>query len=133
MGTNMNKKQSIHIKIISGFYYLFAAIFSIMSIAYITASGWIKNSFLDNAYIQNMATSEFIIWGFALLLIAGLETFFAYKIYKGSKIARTIAIVISALGIVWAIFGLFYYQGFENVFFLVIHGYFLWALKYKFN
>lgn len=129
----MNKKQSIHIKIISGFYYLFAALFSIMGIAYITASGWIKNSFLDNTYIQSMGTSEFIIWGFALLIIAGLEAFFAYKIYKGSKIARIIAIVISALGLIWAIFGLIYYRGFENIFFLAIHSYFLWALKYKFN
>lgn len=133
METNMNKKQSIHIKIIYGFYYLFAALFSIMGVAYITASGWIKNSFLDNAYIQNMATSEFIIWGFVLLLIAGLEAFFAYKIYKGSKIARMIAIVISTLGLIWAIFGLIYYQGIENIFFLVAHSYFLWALKYKFN
>ena len=104
-----------------------------MGIAYITASGWIKNSFLDNAYIQNMATSEFVIWGFVLLLIAGLEAFFAYKIYKGSKIARIIAIVISALGLIWAIFGLIYYPGIENIFFFVIHSYFLWILKYKFN
>lgn len=129
----MNKKQSIHIKIISGFYYLFAALFTIIGLAYIVASSWIKTSFLDNVYIQNMGKGEFILWGFVLLLIAGLEAFFAYKIYKNSKIARTIAIVISALGFIWAIFGLIYYQGFENIFFLIVHGYFLWALKYKFN
>ena len=129
----MDKKQTIHIKIISGFYYLFAALFSLIGISYIFASGWIKNSFIDNPFIQNMGTIEFIVWGFVLLIIAGLEAFLAFKIYKGSKVARVIAMFISGLGFVWAIFGLVFYHGFENVFFLVIHSYFLWALKFKFN
>ena len=129
----MNKKQSTHIKIISGFYYLFAVLFSVMGIAYVFASGWIKNTFINNTYIQNMGTSEFVVWGFVLLFIAGLEAFLAFKIYKSSKIARIVAMIISGLGFVWAIFGLVYYRGFENIFFFIIHGYFLWVLKYKFN
>lgn len=133
MKINMNKKQSIHIKIISGFFYLCAALFSVMGIAYIFASVWIKNTFIDNPYIQKMGTIEFIVWGLVLFLIACLEAFLAFKIHKGSKIAKIIAIVISALGFIWAIFGLIYYRGFENIFFFIIHGYFLWALKYNFN
>ena len=125
------KSQSIHIKLVAGFYYLAAVIIGIIALAYIFASPWVKSLFATVPAAQEMSTSTYVMWGLALLLIAGLEAFFAFNIGNLSKIARAIAIVISAIGAAWAIFGWFNYQGYENIMFLVLHTYFLWALVTK--
>lgn len=127
----MKKNKTIHIKIVSIFYTLTAILFTFFGFAYLVASNWLKTNFIENTYLQNMNSKEFILWGIVLFLIAIIEFYFAYKIFKGSKPAKKIAIIISIISIIWAIFSLFVYKGFENVFFLFIHGYFIWALKHK--
>lgn len=124
-------KNSIHLTIISVFYFLTAIILVAISLTYLFASNWLKVQYTDSTFIQNMDASVFAIWGVVLLLIAGLEFFFAYKLYKGSKIAKNIALVISIIGIIWAVAGLFVYRGFENIIFIIIHSYFIWTLKNK--
>ena len=121
--------RTIHIKIVSAFYALAALLFIFLGFSYFLALDWLKASFVDNTYIQNMDRKESILWGVGLLLIAMIECFFAYKIFKGSNVAKTIALVISVIGIIWAVYGLFVYGGIENIFFLSIHLYFTWALK----
>lgn len=127
----MKRNNTIHIKIVSIFYALTAILFAFFGFIYLLASNWLKANFTENTYLQNMNSKEFILWGIALFLIAIIEFYFAYKIFKGSKPLKKIAIVISIFGIIWAIFGLFVYKGFENIFFLFIHGYFIWALKHR--
>ena len=126
----MKRNITIHIKIVSAFYTLTAILLAFSGFTYLFASNWLKDKFIENTYLQNMNNKEFILWGIALVIIAIVEFYFAYKIFKGSKPAKKIALVISILGIIWAISGLFIYKGFENIFFLFIHGYFIWALKH---
>jgi uncharacterized protein YacL len=127
----MKINKTIHVKIISVFYTSTAILFTFFGFTYLVASNWLKANFIENTYLQNMDSKEFVLWGIILFLIAIIEFYFAYKLFKDSKPAKKIAIVISIIGIIWAIFGLFVYKGLENIFFLFIHGYFIWALKHK--
>ncbi len=127
----MKINKTIHIKIVSVFYSLTSILIAFFGSTYLVAPKWLKANFIDNSYLQNMSSKEIISWGIALLAIAIIEFYFAYKIFNGSKSARKIAIFISIIGVIWAIFGLFVYDEFENIFFLFIHGYFIWALKHK--
>ena len=128
----MTNKKSIHIKIISGFYYFVGGLMIVFGALYMFASGWIRDIFKNNSNIQEMTTGLYILSGLFLLVIGLLEFLLAKKISAGSKIARIIAIVISAMGLIWAIFGIIYYGGLENMLFILFHSYFLWALVKKY-
>ncbi len=125
-------KKSIHVKILCGFYYLVSALLFFAGIAYCFLSDLIKSSFTDNAIIQKMTTKEFILYGVVIVAISLLESFLAYNLQRIKKWARIIAFVISSLGLLWAIVGIFVYGGLENLFFIGLHIYFIWILNKRY-
>ncbi|MEM9671794.1 MAG: hypothetical protein ACFB15_22565 [Cyclobacteriaceae bacterium] len=129
----MVKTKSIHITLLAGYYYLFAVILAMAGVIYLIASDWLLSVVPENDYFIQMTKSDFTLWGSIILIAAGLEALLATYLLKCSRIAQIIAILISALGLLWAIFGLIAYSEFLNIFFLGIHAYFLWVLTYRYQ
>ena len=129
----MIQSNPIHVKILSGYYFLFAFLIAAGGLIYLTASDWLLKVIPENDYFLQMTQSDFALWGGVLLVVAGLEAWLAIALLRTAKVARIIAIVISAMGLIWAIFGLAAYAEPLNIFFLIVHSYFLWVLFYKYH
>lgn len=129
----MGNPISIHRKVLAGYYSFFAFCFAAAGVIYLFASDWMLKLFPENDYLSNMIHSDFLFWGIILFIVAGLELWIAVALFRINKVARIIAIIISLLGLVWAIFGLIAYVELFNVIFLVIHSYFLWVLFYRYH
>ena len=129
----MTKPTSIHIILLAGYYFLFALLFAVAGIVYLTSSDWLLKVIPENDYLLQMTPSDFLRWGGVLLVVAGLEALLGMYLLKRSRIAKIIAVVSSGLGLLWAIFGLIAYAELLNVFFLVVHSYFLWVLVYRYT
>jgi len=126
-------KISIHVKVISGFYYLIAIGLFLAGVVYCFMPSYLKTSFADQALIQKMTQREFAIYGVTMMIISLLEAILAYKLSKLSKGAKIVALVISVLGFLWALFAIFIYPGFENYLFVALHGYFIGVLMTKYH
>ena len=129
----MTNSSSIHIKILSGYYFLFAFLIAAGGAIYFTASDWLLSVIPGNDYFLQMTKSDFLQWGGMLFMIAGLETWLSVALFRQNEVAKIIAIVFSVLGFIWAIFGLLAYSELLNISFLALHSYFLWVLFYRFH
>ncbi len=124
---------SIHIKVLSGFYYIVAICLLLAGIVYCFMPDVLKSSFADNAFLQQMSNGEIAAYGGIMIVVSVLEALLACKLSKLSKWAKVVALVISILGVLWAFVALFVYQGLENLFFIILHGYFIWVLTTNFH
>lgn len=129
----MGNPISIHRKVLAGYYFFFAVCFAAAGVIYLFARDWMLSIIPENDYFADMTNSDFLFWGIVLFIVAGLELWIAVALFRINKVARIIAIIISLLGLVWAIFGLIAYVELFNVIFLVIHSYFLWVLFYRYH
>ncbi|MEM8969466.1 MAG: hypothetical protein AAGE93_23815 [Bacteroidota bacterium] len=125
----MTNSKSIHRTVLTGFYLLAGIGLIAGGLTYILASNWLKEVMKDNEYVQAWGMTDFITWGVVLLVLGAVDIFFSYKLYRHSKAALKIAFGFSVVAVIWSIFGLVAYGGYENIFFLLLHLYFLWALK----
>ncbi len=125
----MTNSKNIHRTVLTGFYLLAGIGLIAGGLTYILASNWLKEVMKDNEYVQAWGTTDFIRWGVVLLVLGAVDIFFSYKLYGHSKAALKIAFGFSVVAVIWSIFGLVAYGGYENIFFLLLHLYFLWTLK----
>ncbi len=126
------KAASIHVIVVSGFYYLVALCLLLAGLVYCLMPEMLKSAMSDNPQLSAMSNAEIALYGGVMILVALLEALLAYKLSRLSKWARWIALAISALGLLWALIALFVYPGAENYIFVVLHAYFIWALTTKY-
>lgn len=129
----MQHPTSTHIKVLASYYVLFAFLIASGGVIYLVASDWLVQVIPENDYFLQMTKSDFSLWGATMLVIAGLEIWLAVALLRQSRPAKIIGIVFSVLGFIWAIFSLLAYSEVLNVFFVVVHSYFLWVLFYRYN
>jgi hypothetical protein len=125
-------KTSIHIKMLSGFYYLVSVCLLLTGLAYCFMPDILKSNFADNTIMLKMTTKEFVVYGGAMILLSLFEALLAYKLSKLLNWAKIIALAISALGFLWALLAIFIYGGLENFIFIILHSYFIWVLMTKY-
>jgi|GEM_PF-2072400 len=126
-------KPTAHVKVLSGFYYLVSGCLFLTGLVYCLMSGFLKNSFTDNAIMQETTTDQFVLYGIVMIALSVLEALLALNLWKLKKWARIVALVISSLGLLWAVVAIFVYGGLENLFFIALHGYFMWVLSTKYD
>ena len=125
-------KTSIHIKMLSGFYYLVSVCLLLMGFVYCFMPEILKSSFGDNTIMLEMTTKEFVVYGIIMILLSLFKALLAYKLSKLLNWAKIIALVISILGFIWALFAIIIYGGLENSIFIILHSYFIWVLMTKY-
>ncbi|QCX37317.1 hypothetical protein FF125_02260 [Aureibaculum algae] len=125
-------KPNIHINLLSGFYYLVSVALFLAGGIYCFFTDLLKTNFTDNIIIQEMTTGQFVIYGVIMAVVALLEAILALNLRRFKRWAKIIALVISSLGLLWAIVAIFAYGGLENLFFIGLHAYFIWILSKRY-
>ena len=126
-------KITIHLEVLSGFYYLITFCLFLAGIVYYFMLDFLKSCFADNILLQEMLNIQIAAYGLIMIIVSTLEVLLAFKLSKLSKCVGVVALVISVLGILWAFIALFVYQGLENLFFIVLHSYFIWILTTNYH
>jgi hypothetical protein len=126
----VNKKVPVGVQVISVLYYIAAALSLIAGIAFIAGANYII-TLIPELTTAGIGAELFIALGIILIIMSVLVLFIGIGLWKLKPWARIVAVIISILGIVLAIYSMIKGFMWGDIVKLVIHGLIVWYLIYN--
>jgi uncharacterized membrane protein (DUF2068 family) len=110
------------VKIISVLGYIGAVFLALFGLLFLVASGSMGALAAQIPVLATLGAGLFVVAGLVMIAFGVLSFFVARGLWKGSNWARIVTIIFSALGVLFAVIGMFKTGVTSNLFSFIVNG-----------